>query len=324
MSYNAQQDVAYELLKEWDKDLQYVIDGEEEECTVYKGPVTGLSLHHYREFGKQLKVGDYMQVKGDPKNKYNKNATGLFIGDKQIGWIPKAMNSVAAEAARLKCHFVARIIRHREFSGDFTNLLFVEVFANSPLTDSELDQNAADRAIDEYYKDRNKSTPPRGDPLASTTFNNISDTQKKAWAADLQKKVHPSNPLFKSQEQDTMVTKVNAVIENNIALGTNAAFLEAGRIANNQLSAIAAKKLPMMARGYADTALGRLLLANVAMAAAEHFRAGDQRLERLTKAMAVTAYQEVLQQFDIEQMIEDMLTSKTIAKALRAVDVEST
>lgn len=66
----------------------------------------------------------------------------------------------------------------------------------------------------------------------------------------------------------------------------------------------------------------RLLLANIAMAAAEHFRPGDQRLDRLTKAMAVTAYQEVLQQFDIEQMIEDLISNKTIAKALKAVDVD--
>lgn len=321
MSYSAQQDASYELLKEWCKDLQCIIDGEEEEAIVYKGPVTGLSHHHYREFEKQLKVGDYLLVKGDPKNKYDVNATGLFIGNKQIGWIPKAMNSVAAKAVRLKCHFVARIIRHKEFTGDFTNLMFVEVFANSPLTESESSQNTSGRAITEYYADRNKSPPPKEDPLASTTFNNVSDVQKKAWAADLQK-ILPSNPLFKSQEQDTMATKVNAVIEKNITLGTSAAFLEAGRIANNQLSSIAAKKLPLMVRGYADTALGRLLLANVAMMAAEHFRPGDARLERLAKAMTTTAYQEVLQQFDIEQMIEDMLTSKTIVKALRAVDVD--
>ncbi len=118
-------------------------------------------------------------------------------------------------------------------------------------------------------------------------------------------------------------SKVNTVIEKNITLGTNAAFLEAGRIANNQLSAIAGKKLPIMVRGYTDTALGRLVLANIAMMAAEHFRPGDTRLERLTKAMAVTSYQEVLQQFDIEEMIEGMLSNKTIAKALKAVEVEN-
>jgi len=77
-----------------------------------------------------------------------------------------------------------------------------------------------------------------------------------------------------------------------------------------------------MVRAYADTAVGRLLLANIAVMAAEHFRPEDNRLKKLTEAMAVSSYQEVLQQFDIEQMIEDLISNKTIAKALKAVDVD--
>lgn len=40
MSYQAQQAMQANesLLKEWDKELQYVLDGEEEGAVVYKGP----------------------------------------------------------------------------------------------------------------------------------------------------------------------------------------------------------------------------------------------------------------------------------------------
>lgn len=113
---------------------------------------------------------------------------------------------------------------------------------------------------------------------------------------------------------------INAIIEQNVTLGTSAAFLEAGRIANNQLSGIASKKLPIMVRAYADTALGRLILANIALMARDHFRPNDERLGKLANAMAVSAYQEVLQHFDIEQMIDDMLSNSTIKRALKTFD----
>lgn len=115
-------------------------------------------------------------------------------------------------------------------------------------------------------------------------------------------------------------SKVSNIVQKNVDLGTSAAFLEAGRIANNQLSSLAGKKLPIMVRAYADTALGRLILANVALLAQEHFRPDDTRLQKLANAMTVSAYQEVLQQFDVESFIDDLLSNNTIKKALKQVD----
>ena len=117
-------------------------------------------------------------------------------------------------------------------------------------------------------------------------------------------------------------TKVSNVVQKNVDLGTSAAFLEAGRIANKQLSGVAGKKLPIMVRAYADTPIGRLILANIALLAQEHFRPDDTRLQKLANAMTVSAYQEVLQQFDIEQFIDDLLSNATIKKALKTVDSE--
>ena len=116
------------------------------------------------------------------------------------------------------------------------------------------------------------------------------------------------------------MTKIDSLLSQNKAAATTAAVLEAGRIANNQLSAVAGKKLPIMVRAYADTALGRLLLANVALMARDHFRPEDERLGKLVNAMTVAAYQEVLQNFDVEQMIEDLISNSTIKKALKSID----
>lgn len=104
-------------------------------------------------------------------------------------------------------------------------------------------------------------------------------------------------------------------IENNKVVATSAAFMEAGRIANSQASKFAAKQLPMMVRGYAETAIGRLVLANIAQMAQEHFRPNDQRLKKLSQAMMVSAWQEVYQQIDIDGFIDQLLENKGMARA---------
>lgn len=127
---------------------------------------------------------------------------------------------------------------------------------------------------------------------------------------------------FTKEQFQMATTKVSNIVSKNVDLGTSAAFLEAGRIANKQLSGVAGKKLPIMVRAYADTPLGRLILANIALLAQEHFRPDDTRLQKLANAMTVSAYQEVLQQFDIEQFIDDLLSNATIKKALKTVESE--
>ena len=132
-----------------------------------------------------------------------------------------------------------------------------------------------------------------------------------------------STSFHNSPKKEQQMPKVTDVIQKNVDLSTSAAFLEAGRIANKQLSGVAGKKLPIMVRAYADTSLGRLILANIALLAQEHFRPDDVRLQKLANAMTVSAYQEVLQQFDIESFIDDLLSNATIKKALKTVDSEA-
>ena len=120
----------------------------------------------------------------------------------------------------------------------------------------------------------------------------------------------------KENTMNNISNAVTSTINLNKTAATSAAYLEAGRIANNKVSQLAAKALPMMVRGYADTSLGRLLLANAAATAAAQLRPNDQTLAKLTAAMMTSAYQEALQQFDFEGMLDNLLDSKEIKKAL--------
>lgn len=114
----------------------------------------------------------------------------------------------------------------------------------------------------------------------------------------------------------TISTLITKAVDNNKAAAASAAYLEAGRIANNKLTGLASKHLPLMMRGYADTALGRLLIANAAMVAAAQLRPQDQTLAKLAGAMTTSAYQEVIRSIDIEGMIDSLMNSPEIQAAI--------
>lgn len=256
----------------WERD--YDLRGEHSEPTVFRGNVTGLTYHEYWTYSQRLKAGGELIVRPDPANKFDANATGLFFQDPeqpevipaQIGWIPKALNRVAARAAREGYTLRAKILSHIPFPNGNDAVLNCIVF--------------------------------------------------------IDRKDLPTEVPIQPSQEITSMSKLTAIAQKNIDLGASAAFLEAGRIANNQLSSIASKKLPIMVRAYADTALGRLLLANVALMARDHFRPNDERLGKLVNAMTVSAYQEVLQNFDVEQMIDDLVANSTIKKALKTIDAQ--
>lgn len=112
------------------------------------------------------------------------------------------------------------------------------------------------------------------------------------------------------------MSKISNLIEINKTSATSAAYMEAGHIANKQLGKVMSKQLPMMVRGYADTPLGHLIMANLAVLAIDHFRPDQRQLRRLAQAMQVQAYQELLKELDIDGMIDDLLDNGGIKRAL--------
>lgn len=113
---------------------------------------------------------------------------------------------------------------------------------------------------------------------------------------------------------------VTKVINNNKTAAASAAYMEAGRMANDKAATILSKKAPLMVRGYVDTPLGKLLIANIAQLALEQLRPNDQRASKLAKAMQVQAYSELIRTFDIQGMLDEILNSTTVKKALKTLD----
>lgn len=127
----------------------------------------------------------------------------------------------------------------------------------------------------------------------------------------------------KTHKKETiMSSKLNIVIDSNKSAATVAAYHEAGRLANKKAKEVLAKKAPLMVRGYVDTPIGGLVIANLAMLAQQQFRPEDARLVKLTRAMQVQAYQELIQSFDIESFIDELMENNTVKRALAKLDAE--
>lgn len=129
------------------------------------------------------------------------------------------------------------------------------------------------------------------------------------------------NPTTKKENTMNFAQTTTSLINNNKSAATQAGYLEAGRIANNQFTKLAAKSLPMMLRGYADTAVGKLVIANIAQMAAAQLRPQDATLAKLTSAMTVAAYQGVIQTVDIEGWLNELLGSPEIKRAMDKLNV---
>ena len=115
------------------------------------------------------------------------------------------------------------------------------------------------------------------------------------------------------------MSKISKVVSDNKDLATTAAIFEAGRIANNKAAQLISKQVPMMVRGYVDTPFGKLAMANVVKLAVEQFKPDNELAQRLVNGMVVAAYQEVLQSFDLEGMLDSLINDQKVSGALRKV-----
>lgn len=272
---------------------------------LYAGKVTGTSYYNGwdAKHGK-MKVGDNVGLKRDRVNPYDPRATAVLYEGTQIGWVPKASNHQIAAALDDSDAELEAVITKINHQGSFEDRLYITI--TSGVEDTLV---SADYA---KLESRVLAQPYAREQFARDIGASFATQMDAA--------------LFKTlseSKEPTMAQTIDTIIDKNKQTAVSAAFMEAGRIANNQVAKIAGKQLPVIVRGYADTALGKVVMANLANFAAQKLRPADQRLNKLTGAMMVQAYQELYAEFDIEQMIEDLLDNSSIKKALKTIDVDA-
>ncbi len=154
--------------------------------------------------------------------------------------------------------------------------------------------------------------------------SNASILYKKETADDNYFSTHLDQPTTPKENKMNFSNATTKFFDTNKSAATQAGYLEAGRIANNQFVKVAGKALPMMVRGYADTPVGKLLIANIAQMAAAQLRPNEPTLAKLTNAMTVAAYQEVIQTVDIEGWLNELLESPELKRAIAKLPKDET
>ena len=105
----------------------------------------------------------------------------------------------------------------------------------------------------------------------------------------------------------TLKQTASVLADANTGAAKLAAKITVGNILNENVSKLIAPKLPMMVRGYADTPLGKAVIANAVSAALIHFAPTNKNAQIAAEAMINSAMLEFAASFNIEAMINELI-----------------
>lgn len=130
------------------------------------------------------------------------------------------------------------------------------------------------------------------------------------------KNVNTNNAVTQNQNStgEVKMTKVSNIVTANKSAAVSVAKIEAGRIAVKQAVKLVKPAVPMMARGYLETALGELAVANLFKFAVDNFAPNNDKAKLVSDAMLQGAMLGAIQSLNVEQMINDVMDKVDISK----------
>ena len=118
-----------------------------------------------------------------------------------------------------------------------------------------------------------------------------------------------------TEEENTMAysTKNGNMVKRTTDANVSAAKVAATITAGKTLNALVANKitpqLPFMVKVYADTAIGRVVIANLADFSVKQFMGTNQKANMATEAMMQAAMLELADSFDLEGIVSELVDS---------------
>jgi hypothetical protein len=97
------------------------------------------------------------------------------------------------------------------------------------------------------------------------------------------------------------------MLDSNKTGFKQSASRRSGKIINDRLIALIKPKLPMLLKGYADSEIGRFVMANLLAAAAVKFGASQPKLLIAAEMSVADATDQFLGSFAIEDIINELL-----------------
>ncbi|CAD5240345.1 hypothetical protein EKKBBHHG_00168 [Klebsiella phage vB_KaS-Veronica] len=128
--------------------------------------------------------------------------------------------------------------------------------------------------------------------------------------------VNPNNFETGALQMNTIKSTATAIVAANKNAAVNAAKLEAGSIVLKKVSGIAASKAPFMVRGYVDTAVGRVVIANLLNFAVSQYAPGNRKAVIAADAAMQAAMLELVQSFNVGEMIDEVLKGVNLSSLI--------
>ena len=203
----------------------------------------------------------------------------------QIGWVPKFSTSQIKQFLNSEGRVLVKITK-----------ITRNAIGSYDVTAEKLTQwLSAENAVPELSEPK-------------TNFGELTEKQKERISG---------SPEPTTEQQKVKTPTLSEIISSNMAAATNAAKLEVGHVANDQLAKIVGKRTPKKYAALLNTPLGHLMLANAVTVAGQAFYPGNQNLRMLTHAMTVDAYQQLVKTLDIPGIIDELLSNKAVVGALK-------
>ena len=105
----------------------------------------------------------------------------------------------------------------------------------------------------------------------------------------------------------TLKDTIGVMVEGNKGAAKASAKRRAGNMLNDRIVGMISPKLPYMARGYAESPLGKALIANAVAGAIVHFGYTNEKLMLASDAMVTAAMDQFIGSFNLEEMINELV-----------------
>ncbi|QIO01989.1 hypothetical protein rutana_7 [Salmonella phage rutana] len=125
-----------------------------------------------------------------------------------------------------------------------------------------------------------------------------------------------------TENKGNIMSKVSSIVAANKSAVVNAAKLEAGKIALTQITKVAAKKAPFMIKSYIDTPIGRVVIANLLSVAVDQYAPTNAKAKAVAGAAMEAAMLEMVQSFNIAEMIDEMVKGIDISTFTQNTETE--
>ena len=105
----------------------------------------------------------------------------------------------------------------------------------------------------------------------------------------------------------TINEAIDVIKDVNVEAAKVSAKQEIGGLINDRLIGYVTPKLPMMIRGYADTAIGKAVMANLFAITAVKYFGGNEKVAMAAEAAVYAATQDLVREIDLRGMVNDLL-----------------